>query len=147
MTVLIISLYKCIFKCHMVCIGGGNGNPPQYSCLENPRDGGAWWAAFYGVAQSRTRLKQLSSSSSIPPWFHGVVVGEMAVLVHNKVPWTRWLINNRKLFLTVLEAGSPVLGCRHMVRFWWQHSSRLQTANIWYPHRMESQWASSLASF
>ena len=42
----------------------GNGNPLQYSCLENPRDGGAWWAAIYGVAQSRTRLKWLSSSSS-----------------------------------------------------------------------------------
>ena len=46
------------------CIGEGNGNPLQCSCLENPRDGGAWWAAVYGVAQSRTRLKQLSSSSS-----------------------------------------------------------------------------------
>ena len=46
------------------CIGEGNGNPLQYSCLENPRDGGAWWAAVYGVAQSRTRLKRLSSSSS-----------------------------------------------------------------------------------
>ena len=44
-------------------IGKGNGNPLQCSCLENPRDGGAWWAAIYGVAQSRTRLKQLSSSS------------------------------------------------------------------------------------
>ena len=42
----------------------GNGNPPQYSCLENPRDWGAWWAAVYGVAQSQTSLKQLSSSSS-----------------------------------------------------------------------------------
>ena len=42
-------------------IGEGNGNPLQYSCLENPRDGGAWWAAVYGVAQSRTRLKGLSS--------------------------------------------------------------------------------------
>ena len=42
----------------------GNGNPLQYSCLENPRDGGAWWATVYGVAQSRTRLKRLSSSSS-----------------------------------------------------------------------------------
>ena len=42
----------------------GNGNPFQYSCLENPRDGGAWWAAICGVAQSRTRLKHLSSSSS-----------------------------------------------------------------------------------
>ena len=46
------------------CIGEGNGNPLQYSCLENPRDGGAWWAAVYGVAQSRTRLKRLSRSSS-----------------------------------------------------------------------------------
>ena len=46
------------------CIGGGNGNPLQYSCLENPRDGGAWWAAVYGVAQSQTRLKCLSSSST-----------------------------------------------------------------------------------
>ena len=45
-------------------IGDGNGNPLQYSCLENPRDRGAWWAAVYGVAQSRTRLQRLSSSSS-----------------------------------------------------------------------------------
>ena len=46
------------------CTGEGNGNPLQCSCLENPRDWGAWWAAIYGVSQSRTRLKQLSSSSS-----------------------------------------------------------------------------------
>ena len=46
------------------CIGKGNGNPLQCSCLENPRDGGAWWAAVSGVTQSRTRLKRLSSSSS-----------------------------------------------------------------------------------
>ena len=46
------------------CIGEGHGNPLQYSCLENPRDRGAWWAAVYGVAQSWTRLKRLSSSSS-----------------------------------------------------------------------------------
>ena len=44
--------------------GEGNGNPLQYSCLENLRDRGAWWAAVYGVAQSRTQLKRLSSSSS-----------------------------------------------------------------------------------
>ena len=47
------------------CIGEGNGNPLQCSCLEHPRDGGACWAAVYGVAQSRTRLKRLSSSSKI----------------------------------------------------------------------------------
>ena len=45
--------------------GEGNGNPLQCSCLENPRDGGAWWAAVYGVAESRTWLKRHSSSSSI----------------------------------------------------------------------------------
>ena len=44
-------------------IGEGNGTPLQYSCLENPMDRGAWWAAVYGVTQSRTRLKRLSSSS------------------------------------------------------------------------------------
>ena len=52
------------FHFSLSCIGEGNGNPLQCSCLENPRDGGAWWAAVYGVAQSRIRLKRLSSSSS-----------------------------------------------------------------------------------
>ena len=52
------------FHFSLSCIGEGNGNPLQCSCLENPRDGGAWWAAVYGVTQSRTRLKWLSSSSS-----------------------------------------------------------------------------------
>ena len=52
------------FRFSLACIGEGNGNPLQCSCLENPRDGGAWWAAISGVAQSRTRLKWLSSSSS-----------------------------------------------------------------------------------
>ena len=52
------------FHFSLSCIGEGNGNPLQCSCLENPRDRRAWWAAVYGVAQSRTRLKWLSSSSS-----------------------------------------------------------------------------------
>ena len=51
------------FRFSLSCLGEGNGKPLQCSCLENPRDGGAWWAAVYGVAQSRTRLKRLSSSS------------------------------------------------------------------------------------
>ena len=51
------------FPFSLPCIGEGNGNPLQCCCLENPRDWGAWWAAVYGVAQSRTRLKRLSSSS------------------------------------------------------------------------------------
>ena len=52
------------FHFSLSCIGEGNGNPLQCSCLENPRDGGASWAAVYGVTQSRTQLKRLSSSSS-----------------------------------------------------------------------------------
>ena len=50
------------FHFSLSCTGEGNGNPLQCSCLENPRDEGAWWAAVYGVAQSWTRLKRLSSS-------------------------------------------------------------------------------------
>ena len=51
------------FHFSLSCIGEGNGNPLQCSCLENPRDGGAWWAAIYGITQSQTQLKRLSSSS------------------------------------------------------------------------------------
>ena len=52
------------FHSSLSCIGEGNVNPVQFSCLENPRDRGAWWAAVFGVTQSRTQLKQLSNSSS-----------------------------------------------------------------------------------
>ena len=51
------------FHFSLSCLGEGNGNPLQCSCLENPRDGGAWRAAVSGVTESRTRLKRLSSSS------------------------------------------------------------------------------------
>ena len=66
-------------------IGEGNGNPLQCSCLENPRDGGAWWAAVYGVTQSWTRLRQLSSSSS------SSLEKEMAThssILAWEIPWT-----------------------------------------------------------
>ena len=67
------------------CIGEGNGNPFQCSCLENPRDGGAWWAAICGVSQSQTQLKQLSSSRAR--------LLEKAMAPHSstlawKIPWT-----------------------------------------------------------
>ena len=54
------------------CIGEGNGNPLQCSCLENPRDGGAWWAVIYGVAQSQTWLKWLSSIQNSQIWKNSV---------------------------------------------------------------------------
>ena len=52
------------FHILLSCIGEGNGNPLQCSCLENPTDGGSWWASVYGISQSRTRLKWLRISSS-----------------------------------------------------------------------------------
>ena len=63
---------RLYFHFSLSCIGEGNGNPLQRSCLENPRDGGAWWAAVYGVAQSQTRLKRLSSSSILANKAHGI---------------------------------------------------------------------------
>ena len=66
-------------------IGEGNGNPLQCSFLENPRDGGAWWAAVYGVAQSRTRLKWLSSSSSS---IIVLVVQSLSCVWLFATPWT-----------------------------------------------------------
>ena len=56
------------FHFSLSCIGEGNGNPLRCSCLENPRDGGAWWAAVCGITQSWTRLKRLSSSSKGFPY-------------------------------------------------------------------------------
>ena len=70
------------FHSSLSCTGEGNGNPLQCSCLENPRDGGAWWAAVYGVAQSRTRLKRLSSSSI--PFITGTE--KLIILPRNKQP-------------------------------------------------------------
>ena len=60
-----MATHSSILASRVLWIGEGNGNPLQCPCLENPRDG-AWWAAVYGVAQSQTRLKRLSSSSRIP---------------------------------------------------------------------------------
>ena len=58
------------FHFSLSCIGEGNGNPLQCSCPENPRDGGAWWAAVYGVTQSWKRLKWLSRDFISPAWYN-----------------------------------------------------------------------------
>ena len=85
------------FPFSLSCTGEGNGTPLQCSCLENPREGGAWWAAIYGVAQSRTRLKQLSSSSSMqgidfPSGLDGKAsaynVGDLSS-IPGKIPWRK----------------------------------------------------------
>ena len=71
------------------CIREGNGNPLQCSCLENPRDGGAWWAAVYGVPQSQTQLKQLRSSSSSSSWLLAVNMKSVCVFFFNV--WTCYI--------------------------------------------------------
>ena len=75
------------FHFSLSCIGEGNGNPLQCSCLENPRDGGAWWAAVYGVAQSGTQLKWLSSSRSMHRRIE-LVVQSLSRIWLFATPWT-----------------------------------------------------------
>ena len=72
------------FHFSLSCIGG-NGNPLQCSCLEDPRDGGAWWASIYEVTQSRTRLKRLSSSISAY-YISGTFLSTSHLLVHLTLP-------------------------------------------------------------
>ena len=74
------------FHFSLSCIGEGNGNPLQCSCLENPRDGGSWQAAVYGVTQSRTRLKRLSSSSMVYP-----------IVMYGCESWTKKKAEHRRI--------------------------------------------------
>ena len=86
------------FHFSLSCIGEGNGNPLQCSCLENPRDGGAWWATVYGVTQSRTRLKRLNSSSRAPLDFIRAI----------RTRRYRLLINSLYGFLIRMDLGNSI---------------------------------------
>ena len=87
--------YRC-----SIFFGEGNGNPLQCSCLENPRDGGSWWAAVYGVAQSRTRLKRLSSSSSSSIF--------LAEFVEKKMSFLHWIVFTPLSKISCLFLGKSV---------------------------------------
>ena len=98
------------FHFSLSCIGEGKGNPPQCSCLENPRDRGAWWAVVYGVAQSRTRLKRLSSSSSREygtKWSESTEKNEYYILAVVcglfKKKWCKWVFLQNRNRLTDTE--------------------------------------------
>ena len=79
------------FHFSLSCTGEGNGNPLQCSRLENPRDWGDWWAAVYGVAQSQTRLKRLSSrNSSILIASLYFTYGDLPFPPHNKRKKRKW---------------------------------------------------------
>ena len=85
------------------CIGEGNGNPLQCSCLENPRDGGAWWASVYGVAQSRTRLKRLSSFKRGLCIIFTARLSKLWECIH--IMWVHWLficLDSRSYFVPTL---------------------------------------------
>ena len=107
------------FHFSLSCIGEGNGNPLQCSCLENPWDGGAWWAAVYGVTQSRTRLKRLSSSSSR----------------YGKMQWKEtlnWTITRRQVSRDLwLLRPSPVIA--HWVAYQQKLSSELGQNLVYWP--------------
>ena len=107
------------FHFSLSCTGEGNGNPLQCSCLENPRDRGAWWAAVYGVAQSQTRLKRLSSSSNSSS-IDTVQAYELSLVNWLFLPVTlKWSQYNNETY-SVLDSkdGSSIHGTWHLG--WWQ---------------------------
>ena len=77
------------FHFSISCIGEGSGNPLQCFCLENPRDGGAWWAAVYGVAQNQTGLKRISNSSSNSPSYQEYCTNVLASSIRGKTEEAR----------------------------------------------------------
>ena len=107
------------FHFSLSCTGEGNGNPLQCSCLENPRDGGAWWAAVCGVAQSRTRLKWLSSSSRWSKEKYGMSIFPQVLLTQNlslqcrKQKFFNWVSKDHltQLLLLLLSRFSRVRLC------------------------------------
>ena len=110
------------FHFSLSCIGEGNGNPLQCSCLENPRDGRAWWAAFYGVAQSQTWLKRLSSIQGSG----------------RKVVWARRSFLPSMGFLTLMNIvrhSSWFIGFSSILDFTWIVSAKMrsQFSSIRFP--------------
>ena len=99
------------FHFSLSCVGEGNGNPLQCSCLENPRDGAAWWAAGYGVAQSCIRLKRLSSSSSMKKltaaWEVDTQFSSVQSLICVRLFATPW-IAARKASLSITNSRSSL---------------------------------------
>ena len=139
------------FHFSLSCIGEGNGNPLQCSCLENPRDGGAWWADVSGVAQSRTWLKRLGSSNIylFNRYYQLSGASQVALVVKNlpasaqrfhpgvwKIPWRReWLLT--PVFFAwripwtekpggLQSIGSQTVGHAWVINTWTSHSRAAQ---------------------
>ena len=103
------------FHFSLSCIGEGNGSPLQCSCLEKPRDGGAWWAAIYGVAQSQTRLKWLSISLiRMGLWIWGRKIGKVQCYFHHIIKrhiLSMWFMVN--MMLTLISWFKQSLSVSH----------------------------------
>ena len=117
------------------CIGEGNGNPLQCSCLENPRDREAWWAAVYGVAQSRTWLKRRSSSSSSSirykilkyiVFFLSFQEYQLKIYLVKKIPW------RRKWQATPIFLPGKPYGQRSLVTYSQFIGSQKSQTWLWY---------------
>ena len=106
------------------CIEEGNGNPLQCSCLESPRDGGAWWAAIYGVAQSQTRLRWLSSSSR-SEWSSGFPYFPQFKSEFGNKEFMIWATVSSWFCLCWLYRVSPPLAAKNIINLilvltiWW----------------------------
>ena len=122
------------FPFSLSCIGEGNGNPLQCSCLENPRDGGAWWAVIYGVPQSQTWLKWLSSACF---WLYikievtqtydnfTVLLNQSAIYLSKKKWWVYlkkvlngWFDHNDTSFLYVAKVWVSEIPKEHFMQRW-----------------------------
>ena len=118
------------FHFSLSCIGEGNGNPLQCSCLENPRDSGAWWAAVYGVAQSQTQLTQLSSSSSSNTWYTWAFKYTKIALslwhIHCLTVVGHWIsLNSIKIPRALWTSSILILFCKsssHLSHGWYVYS-------------------------
>ena len=102
------------FHFSLSCSGEGNGNPLQCSCLENPRDGRAWWTAVYGIAQSQTQLKRLSSSSSNSSSSKGLVISWLkspsaVILKPKKIKSVTISIVSPSIFYEVMGLDAMIL--------------------------------------
>ena len=107
---------------------GGNGNPLQYLCLQNPMDRGAWWAAVQGVAESRTRLKRLSSSCSMQLWESMVVVFSSSFVSDSLWPFE---LEPTRLFCQWDSLGKNIgVGCHFLL----QGIFPIQGSKPWLQH-------------
>ena len=131
------------FHFSLSCIGEGNGNPFQCSCLENPRDGGAWWAAVYRVAQSRTRLKRLSSSSkylsrdiTLPTKVRLVKAMVFPVVMYGLESWTIKKAERRRIdaFELWCKEIQPVHSEDQPWDFFGRNDAKTETPVLWPPH-------------